>query len=391
MNLPVPDVESINITSVSSPVPISHQMYKVDMSSTNSQTIIHQNKLPFGRGSTSSNENRAPEIPTKHTNALKLPLIPKTSPVPKVSPEQLLPLPTATDKKIPDPIFTQQMYTKPVKPIKIIGPSSPTKITESTKPNYDSMSTEEQNNMRVIFKAKFGKLRIDHPSMNIQDPPETYTLDQIHDVYHNYVKQIVISMNSDQWRSCLVLFFLGIEFFGIKVLGLDFRGFTMAQVKSMHRYDSLLVELGEKYYSQGASSWSVEHRFMAMAGFNAIIFVIIKFISEYIGGENFANTIHSFIESFSNVGNVFSQPSQPKQTDEFGLPEAPKKSAAPAGGLNLDSIFGMLGGGGGGGSNLNLSSVIANFGNMMTKNMNPNKPVEKSEPTTTKKRVVFSN
>jgi hypothetical protein len=258
------------------------------------------------------------------------------------------------------------------------------------RPNYSAMSEDQQADMRNMFRAKFGTLRASFTEWNIQDPSDTMSLDKIHDSYEGYVKQIMVSLNSSQWKVYLVIFFLAIEVFGIKVLGINFKGYTKSQVKLLSRYDRLLVELGEKYYVQGASQWSTETRFIMMAGFNAVIFCVVKYLSKWLGGDAMAETIQGFVDQMMGGGSMFT--SSGPQKDENGLTIVPsesvKQQAASQGndstgglasllgggdGGGIASMLGSLMGGGGGesasGGGMDMSSMIANVGNMLTKSM----------------------
>jgi len=254
------------------------------------------------------------------------------------------------------------------------------------------MTPEQQAGMRLKFNFKFDSLRETYPTWKIESPPPDATLDQIHDVY---VKKIMISLNSSQWKVYLVIMFLGIEVFGIKVLGLDFRGYTLSQVRLMNRYDRLLIELGERYCLQGASQWSIETRFFMMAGINAVIFVIVKYLSTWLGGDDMAKQLQSVIDTLLNQESVFSAP--PLQRDEHGLTVIPTEAAKAGPGVSsppdvqpsfdLNSLIGtfgsMMGGASKGTGGFDVSSLVANLGSAFTRGMTPSGttagPTTKSE------------
>jgi hypothetical protein len=271
-----------------------------------------------------------------------------------------------------------------------------------TRPDYSLMSREQKADMRVVFRAKFGTLRASFTEWNIQDPNNDMSLDEIHDTYEGYVRQIMISLNSSNWKTYLAIMFLGIEVIGIKVFGLDFRGYTMSQMKTIKTYDRLLIQLGEKYYVQGTSNWPIETQFLMMGGFNALIFLAVKYLSKWCGGESMAGTMQDLITSFLGGEGMLNSPKTNK--DENGISVIPgidkNEKAAPAGGgLNslLSSLAPMLGGmmGGdssGGNGNGDMSEMVAKLGNMFTQGMGA--PKDKSSiPSTTsapkRKRRAF--
>lgn len=236
------------------------------------------------------------------------------------------------------------------------------------RPNYAAMSESQQDDIRIQFIGKFSTLRQAYPNAGIVMPPERYTLDQIHDLYYQHLKNVLVAMNCNQWEVYLVIVFLAIEAGGIKLLGLDLSGYTIAQLKISQQYRTLLIELGEKYYVQGGSNWPVEARLVMMALFNAIIFVLIKYVAGYVGGDGMVSTIQDTVNKMlsgsHNVNTV--------QRDQLNLPIIPGLSqapanpqvpatgpaAAPGGGFDLNQILGSNASGGG------IDGIIRNFSNM---------------------------
>ena len=258
--------------------------------------------------------------------------------------------------------------------------------TVQHRPNYKAMNPMQAADMRLMFRGKFSSLRAAYPAWVIPEFSEESSLDQVHDLYEDYVKRIIISLNSTQYKIYLTIFFLAIEVFGIKVLGLDLRGYTKSQLATINRYDRLMLELGEKYYVQGNSNWPVEMRFMMMAGFNAIIFVVIRYLCKNIGDESGAMTgmIQGFVDQLFGGGMM--APTGVER-DANGLPVLPTQQPAAAGdakpgpaqpgaatpagggGFDLGGLLSGLMGGGGGGGGLDISNIIANLGSAFTGQM----------------------
>ena len=267
-------------------------------------------------------------------------------------------------------------------------PSSPaqhrsTTSTEPARPNYNSMSASQQADKRNMFKFKFGTLRMNYPNWNIQDPSDDTSLDQIHDLYENYVKQIMISLNSSDWRKYLVGLFLGMEIIGIKIFKLDIAGYTMAQLKSINNYDRLLIEIGEKYYFQSESNWPIEAKFMFVAIKSFLMFCGFKFLSKYVGGAEMFEFIQSL---FDGANNVNFDKSPAKQLDEVGIPIPVTK---PDGG-GLMNMLGSFMGGQDGGNGGGVTELIAKIGNAFTQNLaSNNQPAEPAQPV--RRRVIFSD
>lgn len=171
-------------------------------------------------------------------------------------------------------------------------------------PEYDKMSASEQQEARIIFRSKFASLRDNYPEMSFDDYDPELPLSIIHKIYEQHLKKISIDSNSSFTRTVLVLMFLGIEAFSIRVLGLDLTGYTRNQIASMKRYDRLLLELGEKY-SGGGGNWPIEARLIMLAVFNAFLIIGVKFIGDKIGStdtqwilDTVNNMVGGHIDSF---------------------------------------------------------------------------------------------
>jgi len=322
---------------------------------------------------------------------------------------------------------------------KPIGPVS-TQPGVRLRPNYSLMSLEQQNEMHTQFRVKFGILRGSNTDLVVVDPPENATLDQKHDMYEAYIKQIIIKMNCTQWKVYLVISFLVIEVFVIKVLGLNASGYTKSQLRIINRYDQMLAELGEKYYVSGVSSYPVEVRLAGLALMNAVVFIGVKYLAGYLG-DGMAETIQDGIDNLlmggisstnvardqygipipptqsqsnepflSSLANVMNPPNNasnqrlfPQNSGQGPLPEPHEPGRAqssapinnsqdnPLSGI-LSSLGGLFGGGGAGGTD--IASTIANLGTAFTQNMQTQRGPNTGNPTQTRsarsKRPMFT-
>jgi hypothetical protein len=240
-------------------------------------------------------------------------------------------------------------------------------------PDYASMSPQEQAQHRATFRTRFGILRNAWPSYNIPDLPETTSLEEIHAQYDIYVRHIHISQEVDKYKIYIVIMFLLIELFLTKI-GLNIGGYTVAQMRSMNKYERLLIELGEtNYRSAGVagaeggaqSQWPVEFRLFFMALVNAVTFIVIKMLANYIG-EGMANTVVDALSSY-----LSGAPPQPGQV-LFGSstnagPVAATSTGVQPGGPPLPESNNPFGG-------LDIASLLANFGSMFINGQRPAPP-----------------
>jgi hypothetical protein len=216
---------------------------------------------------------------------------------------------------------------------------------------YAGLSQGELGERRAEFRIKYGILRRAYPHLNIPLPTDDQPLEYIHANYQRYVQRIHYdnSMNG-QYKLYLIALFLGIEFLGTRVLGMDFSGYTINQVSMMNQYEIYLIELGEKNQGSFGSNWPVEIRILLFAMLNAILFVVIKAISNNLGPE-----LASFIQQLIN--SLFRGNSRPIQNPDPNPVNAanaanPTHSAAaaippppppPSNGFDISTLLAQIG------------------------------------------------
>ena len=259
------------------------------------------------------------------------------------------------------------------------------------RPDYSRLSPEQQHYLKAEFKVKFSILRANYPQWQIVDIHDSFTLDQISDLYEYYVRQIMVTKESGNYKVYLVVFFMVVEVIGVKILKLNMSGYTMSQLRRMHQYDQLLIELGEKWLVDGGSNWPVEARLLMTATFNAVIFLGVKYLCNWMGVEGLSDTIQNFLDAMINGPENSMNNQQSYIAPQAGsVPQSIPKSAAQNttsgaeqqqnNGNPLDGIASMFGGlfggnksgaGGGGGAG-GFADTIAQLGTAFTSKMQEN-------------------
>ena len=150
----------------------------------------------------------------------------------------------------------------------------------------DGLTPEEREEIdRKEYLVRFRILKRGNP--NYKDFPE-YTehtpLVALKTMYNETVKMIQLEENVDSYKTYLKVGFFIIEF-GLCKLGLDFKGFAKIQMKKMDKYERMLIELGEKSYSNFTNNWPVEVRLIGVLLADAIIFYICKIAADYMGND----------------------------------------------------------------------------------------------------------
>jgi hypothetical protein len=247
-------------------------------------------------------------------------------------------------------------------------------INDPGKIDYNLEQEEVRTACIETFKAKFQNLKLNYPEHGIEFP-EGKSLNKIHDTYHSIIKSIYVNMNLGQLQLGYIIVLMAIEFVCVKAFNIPLAGFTKMELKRMHRYNQLMVELGENLYSVGSGSWPIEWRILGTLVMNIVIFVALKFLASYVGGESMTEVIRNAVDQVLD---------NPVTKDNIESGNIGTKSTTAGGGLG-SMMEGMMSGGNGGG----MADLIASLGTGFTEKM------EKSSKTGAakqkKRRFVFED
>jgi hypothetical protein len=211
-------------------------------------------------------------------------------------------------------------------------------LEQPAVPNYSAMSEEEQGRFRAQFVIRFGILRDAWRSLHIVDPTPDATLENIHAQYERYIMQIHVSQSVDQYKVYMVILWLGIEVICIKWLGLNASGYTISQLRRMNTYERLLIELGERNYGVGTSTWPIEVRIAFVALTNAVVFIAVKTLASFLGEGPAEAIMNTLINALSPA------PSVPAQGQPAADGVSPVPAPAPTAGFDLPGLIANLGG-----------------------------------------------
>ena len=252
------------------------------------------------------------------------------------------------------------------------------KIMEMINNPLDIDYSHETNEIKTLcveaFKTKYANLKLNNKGYDIEFP-EGKKLNRIHRTYHGHVKDIFVSLNLGQIQIGYIVGIMGLEIFAIKLLGLPMSGFTKLELKRMYKYHSMMIEFGHTMYSFGGESWSLEWRLGSTFMWNIFLFLGVKMLSKYIGGDSMIEVIRDTVDQI--VEN-------PVSRDDVESGNIPNTNGSTEN--DMSGLFNMFGGGGGGGGDNGMADLIANMGTSMTDNMEKNKSSSSGKK---KKRFIF--
>ena len=241
-------------------------------------------------------------------------------------------------------------------------------INDPTKIDYSIEQEPVKKLCTEIFKSKFENLKLNYPDRNITFP-EGKSLNKIHDSYHNIIKAIYVNMNLGQIQLGYIIVLMAVEFTSVKAFNIPLAGFTKMELKRMHRYNQMMVEIGESLYSTGGTPWPIEWRILGTLVMNVVIFIALKCLAQYVGGESMTEVIRNAVDK------VLDNPVT-KDNIETGV----KTKDTTSDGLG-SMMEGMLGGDGGG-----IADLITSLGTGFTQKMEKTK-----KKVATKRKFIFED
>jgi len=248
-------------------------------------------------------------------------------------------------------------------------------ISNPSNVNYEKESKKIQELCIEAFKIKYDNLKVNYPERKIVYP-EGKKLNKVHRNYHSIIKSIYVNMNLGQIQLGYIMSLMALEFLAIKAFGIPMSGFTKMELKRMYRYNHLMIELGETFYTTGGKGGKpepLEWRIFTSFAWNIVIFLGLKFLAKYIGGESMTNVIRSAVDKILDnpvtVDNIENGAASQQENED-----------------PLTDMFGNLMGGGGG----DLAEMLANFGTNFTEKMENKSKSKSAKPGKKKSRVIFT-
>ena len=153
---------------------------------------------------------------------------------------------------------------------------------------YAGMTPEEKEAMEkeeFIWRFRILKKKYKNPSIEIPDYNEHSDLPTMKRNYDRTIKELYLAESVETYRSYLLGSWIVMEFVSTQWLAIDLSGFTVQQTKMMHKYDSLLIELGEKSRERWGMNLPIEVRLLGFILLQAGIFYLGKIIASKFGNN----------------------------------------------------------------------------------------------------------
>jgi len=163
---------------------------------------------------------------------------------------------------------------------------------------HTTLNDEQESVKKRELLFRFDILRRSYKGAAIPDYTEYTDLGTLQKSYDDTVRRLSLDSTVDGFKKYLVYGFMAMEWILGGWFKFDMNGFTQQQMVSMSSYERLLIELGEKSYLSGPSSWPVELRLLFLVVMNAAFFIVSKMIMNSTG-TNFMNMMTNQMEQQS--------------------------------------------------------------------------------------------
>lgn len=198
---------------------------------------------------------------------------------------------------------------------------------------YAGMSPEEREAAeKEEYLWRWRILKMKYPGKDVNTWNEHSDLEMMKTSYRRTLKELQLEDNVESYRTYLIVGFMAMEYIGTSWLGIDLGGFTIQQTSMMHKYETLLIELGERPYSSWTSNLPVEARIIGLILVQAGMFYLAKVISNKFG---------------SSVADIFKgitgQPSASAPEKSSGQKPSSKKKRMRGPKISADEIRKMAG------------------------------------------------
>lgn len=211
---------------------------------------------------------------------------------------------------------------------------------------YAGLSPEEREakeKEEYLWRFRILKKKYKNTGMtnDIQIPEfnEHSNLDMMKTSYERTIKELYLEDSVETYRTYLVGGFIITEFIATQWIGVDLSGFTVQQTRMMYKYDRLLIELGEKSYTQWGGNLPVEVRLVGMILIQAGIFYLGKVIS-----QRFGNSVSDLFKGMT--GQPPEPTPQPQASSSQSSPQPSSTTSKMRGPrIRVDDIREMRGGG----------------------------------------------
>lgn len=186
---------------------------------------------------------------------------------------------------------------------------------EGLSPEEREIKEKEEYIWRFrILKKQYGR----NSAINIPDWNEHSDLHIMKTSYERTIRELYLDDAVETYRTYLFAGWMIMEYVCTQIIHIDLRGFTLQQTKMMHKYDRMLIELGEKSYTRWGMNLPVEVRLLGLILFQAAVFYLGKVLT-----DKFGSNVAELFRGFTGQPVPVETPTPPIQTQSAPTQRAP--------------------------------------------------------------------
>jgi len=138
--------------------------------------------------------------------------------------------------------------------------------------NFDE--SDEDKKRELLLKIRM--LRKYYPESELPEFSAYSSYGELKNTYDDTFRSLSIDSQVNSYERYIIMFSYGLEIVAGRFLKFDMQGFTKHQLQNINEYKRLLIELGEKSYSPGGSSFPVEVRLLFICLQQMALFLLMK-------------------------------------------------------------------------------------------------------------------
>lgn len=178
-------------------------------------------------------------------------------------------------------------------------------VVDETAPE---MTREEQ--IRDLIR-KFKIIKRSHPKPDtIPEYTEHDDLDEMKSSFDSIVWELNLDSNVSMYRTMIGGYSMGVEFLA-SWFGFDMVNFASTHAKLMHKYDSILVEIGAKNETSIMAKFSPEVRLVGLMALHTIMYFALRFI--YNSKGDMAASMFASFTGIPSTTATTETPSEPRK------------------------------------------------------------------------------
>lgn len=232
---------------------------------------------------------------------------------------------------------------------------NPDAVDEVIDIDFDSMTDVQKREFLDEMKMKFAVIKKNYPGFPVPVVHEDDNPKWVYGVYEQLLDMAKGDASQPVYQTGLQIVFLILQV-GLTLAGVPAKNFFSFHAKHFHKYNTLMVELGEKWGPIIDVTSSIETKLAISIGWNTIIFAVVSVIASRFG-DKWGTNVEQLLEKITTTDSFNTPTMQNLEAELNGREKLPSDAPQAAGGPDMmqgisNLLSSFMGGGGGDGGGL---------------------------------------